>query len=348
MRAYINFVGHRASSLALAKTSLLIVRRRMLARRVVRRGASLIEVLVVLAIINILFVLILAGTQAVREVANKAKCGSNLKQIGLALHQYHDVHRCFPIANLPRKHWGWQATLLPFVEQEQLYAVINFDDAWRGCWDSLAAEKIYGMPSIAGRRLELLVCPSDPNAGASASDASTGVRDPLFLLGSYMGVSGSQVKVPLSCGRTDASRDGMLFGHYVDPVNPSCSRFFPAVPTSFRHVTDGAAQTLFVGERGVPGNNYFGWVFCGTGYNLAGEGDQVLSVGFGFYPDSANSPRELTPGIPENAQHYWSYHATGGNFLFVDGSVKFLPYSISLDVLRALATRSGGDGVGSY
>lgn len=307
-------------------------------------GFSILELLVVIAIINLLALLVLPAVQRAREASRRMQCSSNLRQIGLALHEYHNVHGTFPIANLSLRYWSWQAATLPFVSEQPTYDLINYSSGFLRCFDALKYESESGSPSAAGIAFNVFSCPSDSFAGMRAGVGGLSKHQVMM---SYLGVSGSRTDISVPCNGRDASRDGMLYSHRVLFERPECNMFFPSVPTSMRNVTDGTSQTLFVGERGVPrvnrlGNHLYGWLLCGTGYNEAGEGDHVLSVGNGFFHPSPEGDDPDGENLAQ-ASHYWTHHPGGGHFLYVDGSVHFLDYSIALTSLQALATRSGSD-----
>ncbi len=290
-----------------------------------RRAYSLIELIVVVAIIAVLLGLIVSAVQKVREAASRAKCGNNLRQIGLALHMYHDAHGSFPLGNSGYRpsvdrfaSLGWQARLLPYIEQQAL---------WETVAPAYQAAPLPFRPPHVGltTSIALYVCPSD---GRTLAELTLAGQRP--ALTHYLGVAGV----------TSARRDGVLFGN---------SR------VRIADVTDGTSNTLLVGER-PPGStgDMFGWWYAGVGQDFWGSCDMVLGVRelkvTTAVPveDCSVGPYNFRRGVdwnPCDSFHFWSKHPGGANFLFVDGSVRFLSYSADA-VLPALATRSGGEPVG--
>jgi len=270
------------------------------------RGFTLVELLVVIAIIGLLIALLLPAVQAAREAARRANCTNNLKQMGLALHNYHSALRCFPIGNVYGTYWTFQTLLLPMLEQEPLYDQADFGAQTCFLYNA-AAPNMKGVPAVA---LPVICCPSDPRAGHLWYDPYIyGFDYGYYAVGSYFGVIGTQ--------RT--ANDGTLFSN---------SR------TGFSDVRDGTSNTLLVGERGTADDLLMGWWACGAGYDGTGDGDNLLTTELG-----------LTPGDKDVAHwyHFWSYHPGGANFLFVDGSVQFLSYTIDYQTFKDLSTRAGGE-----
>lgn len=280
-------------------------------RRLGRSGFTLVELLVVIAIIGILVALLLPAVQAAREAARRTQCTNNLKQFGLALHNYHTSFRCFPTGNVRYRYWSFQALMLPMLEQGPLYDQADFEAPT--CFvDNRSAPGMKGTPSVP---LAVVRCPSDPRNGEIWHNPSVfgGYDWGYYATGNYFGVIGTEAY----------ANDGMLFSNSAIAV---------------RDVLDGTSSTLFVGERGITRELLYGWWACGTGgptspYPCA-RGDNLLDTEQG-----------LTPGDDDIAHryHFWSYHPGGAQFLFGDGSSQFLSYTIDYQLFLDLSTRAGGE-----
>ncbi len=284
----------------------------------VRSAFSLIELIVVIAIIATLIGLLLPAVQKVREAAARARCQGNLRQIGLAFHNYHDTVGRFPpgvskeLFNGDYPYMGWQTFILPYVEQEAL---------WRGAVAAFSQTKLFHLaPPHFGLStlMPLYSCPSDSQTATVQS---------------YLGVQVAQTDYVGNEGRNERANDGILF---VD------SRI------RLTQIRDGTSQTLLVGERPPSLDNQFGWWYAGVGQDSNGSADMVLgaaeineSQGLPVLLDCPRGPYSYLQPAPNDlcaVFQYWSHHPGGANFLFCDGSVHFLSYSAD-KILPALATR---------
>ena len=289
-----------------------------------RKAFTLIELLVVIAIISILLGLLLPAVQKVRESANRIKCQNNLKQMGLACHQYHDTHKSFPsgyLASAPYPEttpgWGWAAFLLPYIEQENLYRQIDFRQP---------VEK----SSAIQTPLPIFQCPSDelPVADFPVSDATF---TPLCTAAasSYaatVGQDASEVDAPTG--------DGV---------------FYRNSKTRIADIPDGTSQTVLLGDRAWVQTNGI-WagapngVICRPGEanvwpNATGPTQALILV--------HNNWINITTDADGGLDDFSSNHPGGVNLLFADGSVHFI-HSITSDgperrAFWALGTRAGGE-----
>ena len=278
-----------------------------------RRAAfTLVELLVVIAIIAVLIALLLPAIQAARESARAAQCRNALKQLGLALHAYHDSASQLPAGWIGRgpegpPGWGWAAAILPYAEQQNLAETVRFHRPIADAQNRAARESV----------LPLLLCPSDghPKLFAIGADDAPGANidggTPLFRIArsNYVGMFGTQEV-------EDVPSDG-------DGI------FYHNSRVRFAQITDGLSNTLLVGERGA---NFGGSVWAGVVAGAAESFVRIVGVA------------DHTPNHPSlHFDDFSSYHPSGVHFLLCDGSVQRLNDSIAAAVYQAMATRGNGE-----
>ena len=284
-----------------------------------RRAAfTLLELLVVIAVLALLVGLVMAAVMRVRSAATRTQCLNNLRQLGLALHGYHDGTGRLPPGMTASggdfPYLGWPARLLPHLEQPGLWENTFAD--FRTARQLTQALNHRNVTAV----VRLLVCPADGRAVGTDLDGRTAAYT------HYLGNAGTR----------DSAKEGVLF--YDSKINLS-------------DLTDGTSNTLLVGERPPSADGYFGWWYVGYGQDEHGSADFFLRVRETRQtfrtPTCPVGPYHFGPGDPDNpcdTFHFWSRHPGGANFLFADGAVRFLRYSAD-DLLPALATRAGGETV---
>lgn len=312
-----------------------------------KRGFTLIELLVVIAIIAILVALLLPAVQQAREAARRASCKNNLKQIGLALHNYHDTYRTLPpgwIVKTPNEsHWGWGAFILPFLEQAPLYQQLRVGNPL-DLSDSLSDTNLRALlqKPIKGFR-----CPSDTspelNTGHAPQDASF-------------------TPVPVATSNYPGIEDGDLWS--VNTGEPFQGTFTRNTGLGFQAFTDGLSNTAMVGERnwqisGPPGttecNAAIVFGIGGTGTTFHGRYGNGIGR-YGINPEGSSTIGTET--IAQCARGFSSNHTGGAQFLLGDGSVRFISENIEKDpdptdanenfLFQNLLNRNDGNPLGNF
>lgn len=345
-----------------------------------RRGFTLIELLVVIAIIAVLISLLLPAVQSAREAARRAQCVNNLKQIGLAAHNYESANGVFPPGAITKTmaqqsapgagwgHWGtqavsWRVLVLPFIEQNTVFNNINF---------MTTAENGSGaaISSVWYTSVSSFLCPSDGQNenGFRGFNGAEG-QWPMFappnctrvpIVNYNMSFGDNYAMLPIGTAnpwettlpRTDITRPRIGFNgfwgtkgvvNYGDEVGGmrGFSDYRTMNIASIASVTDGTSNTVFAGEvlPAQDANNEF-WTATSAGsgmtipinWNTGG----ALKCDYGDQSDLHNRCNYASRGFK-------SLHPGGANFVFADGSVKFIKNSINLVTYCAIGSRNGGE-----
>lgn len=301
-----------------------------------RKAFTLVELLVVIAIIGILVALLLPAIQAAREAARRSECGNNMKQLGLALHNYHDTMGTFPPGGIScgncnytygRPHWTtWTIAILPYMEQQALY------DRYDQNQDNLSDANRY----VVQQFLDGHACPSDLNTKRLARPES-GPRRYDYAPGSYRAVSGvtrNRGGQHFDEGNSNNARDRGLLHTVYNRWNAE----------TMANVLDGTSNTIIAGEYHTKTHNsrrtFWGYTY--TSYNQS----SILMgspTAFGVPDfDECNSPQNPAHGN-DCKRAFASFHPGGINFLKADASVNFIENNTPTAVLASLATISGSD-----
>ncbi|MHC2068802.1 DUF1559 domain-containing protein [Bremerella sp. T1] len=313
-----------------------------------RNAFTLVELLVAIAIIGILIALLLPAVQQAREAARRMQCQNNLKQLGLALHNYHDTHRKFPLISSESTGFSAQAQMLPYLEQGNLHDLIDFrEPLMLGSGPSVSLNPVHA--GIQDRLLPMLLCPSDSG-------------DPLYNDGTDTW-AGTNYMVNVGSG------DGLNFCEGCDPNG----LFWRGSDTAFRDITDGTSHTILMAETlfggrdsvsttvltdpqrqtkrvsgGAPGSKTGEDLDAASasGYTGVRAGSWIRTTGYhitinGFYTPNSRSPDVSHHGHIVSSSR--SNHPGGTQIVLADGAVNFVPETINLAVWRALFTRGGGE-----
>jgi len=341
----------------------------MLTKSLRRSGFTLIELLVVIAIIAILIALLLPAVQQAREAARRSQCKNNMKQIGLALYNYHDVFSSFPIGGRSGRaapspapqndHYGsnWRAALLPYVDQAPAYNIINFETG--GFWAHISSFQTI----LRTLRVPIYNCPSSPHGMTNEADLAPAMNGTMVM--DYVGISGA---TPDPGSRASVCAGPFTSGTWCDNGLLTLGRSLRV-----RDCVDGTSNTVIVAEQSgqVEGKeisaNYLGGWF--------GLASNTTNGSLGNWPADAR-PADITttngyPGgitvVAHPPNSYWdttppanaktggkfntiinSFHVGGIHVALGDGSVRFVSENIDMDTLRLLCVRDDGNVIGEF
>jgi prepilin-type N-terminal cleavage/methylation domain-containing protein/prepilin-type processing-associated H-X9-DG protein len=334
------------------------------------RGFTLIELLVVIAIIAVLIALLLPAVQAAREAARRAQCVNNLKQIGLALHNYNTANDSFPLGSSLQmdagptsvgydNSWSCQGLILSFMEQTALYNAINFN--W-GVVSALAAPTYpcYLINStVINTRINNYLCPSDPNAGNpnlnnyNMCTGTTTIDDSQGSDGLFTYYTSYKIATVTDGTSNTVAFSEAMTGPPALTFTPTISLLSVSVPAAAHQLSvftsptsvlaaiqacDQAYQSQMASLKNWRGQL---WAKGSQGHTMF---NTAVPPGFRQHPWSSCSDGNIGNSMFDNAN---SAHPGGVNTLFADGSVKFIKESINIQVWWSLGTKAGGEVVGS-
>jgi prepilin-type N-terminal cleavage/methylation domain-containing protein/prepilin-type processing-associated H-X9-DG protein len=289
-----------------------------------RLGFTVVELLIVIAIMGVLVALLLPAIQKARATTRRTACQNKLRQISLAIHQFEASHGAFPAGKSRRSsveaydELSWLRQILPYIEQASVWAL------------SERALKVEPFPYFnpphepLGMAIPLYACPEDSRV--SVPQSASQLNGAFAGLTSYLGVMGTDYK----------SQDGsFVLGKRI----------------RFADITDGTSNTVMIGERPPTPDFNYGWWYTGMGQDGSGSIDMLLGMREVLYPAGRlakwNCPptNRFTPGDAHSmcdGLHFWSLHDGGAHFALCDGSVRFFAYE-SASVLEQMATRGAAE-----
>lgn len=286
------------------------------------RGFTLVELLVVIAIIGILIALLLPAVQAAREAARRSQCTNNLKQIGVALHNYHDSFKVLPTGHLEKyvgtalssTSWGWTGLILPFMEQQA-----TFDTANVGVPSFYGAFSVPAAVTAMQQPIATLKCPSDLQSTTNSyRQRVIGSVTMLVATANYVG---------------NNSSDTYIF----DDNATTAGLFIRNKAMRMADILDGTSNTVAVGERSWQYRDASGAVHVSaaaiafgmtTNNDTVGRGDQIACGVYKLNLDGTEQSGSNAAPYERGMAGYSSRHPGGANFVLADGSVRFVSETI--------------------
>lgn len=307
------------------------------------RGFTLIELLVVIAIIAILIALLLPAVQQAREAARRSQCKNNLKQMALAIHNYHDTHNVFPISHGDTGNsFGWRAQILPYIDQAPLYNNINFNG---NIVDA-------GNLEVAQTTLPVYRCPSDPTpervSGGNqvwsnwcfpASCPAASRND--IAVTTYKGVDGRAYDQTIAASPMPHGMFDRRMG--LQASGPGNSIVTPNRTIKMRDVIDGTTNVLFVGENSPGFHSWSSWAAWHSPMTTAYPINHPFNVWGSAAARISSGAHGWIDGFASS-----SYHAGGAHFMMVDGSVHFLSENMDFATYQQLGNPQDGLPTGGF
>ncbi len=317
------------------------------------RGFTLIELLVVIAIIAVLIALLLPAVQQAREAARRTQCKNNLKQLVLAIHNYHDTMNIMPIGaitNAIGSGWNpaanakagcestWAIMILPYLEQAPLYNLISSANTIS---TDVIPQSTQALSDATNKSIGAFACPTDPNSGKKT--AQWGLSD--YNDGICINYAGSCGNTPFTSAtwNSPSSNQGI---------------FYPLSNTRMGDVTDGTSNTFLLGEHLLVADagerDWHGRMYRGSWqgvlfHSSAPPNTTSVDVMIRCQPSSPVGLVPCTNGAGSNLVMFSrSLHTGGAHFGLADGQIRFISNNISTQTFQALGTRNGAETMGEF
>lgn len=322
----------------------------MEANRYAKRGFTLVELLVVIAIIGILIALLLPAVQSAREAARRAQCSNNLKQLGLGLHNYHDVHKVFPPSALNpgatgvgtyvptgqvRNFTGY-ICLLPFIEQTAIYDKIDLRlPVGAADWDGIGGGGY--QHAATNHRLEIFECPSDVAVDNPHTNTSAGAYTSENAWRASYGFVSDTTEYSFDTNGETSGGTKCPYGQIATTAKAVFGGFNGAARMA--DILDGSSNTLLMIETLFKKTS----TSYGPFWNMFTH-THVIVPKYGI-----NRPHD--PANPLNGPYAWragSRHPGGCQILLGDGSVDFLSETTPITIIRSLVSMAGGEVISEY
>lgn len=314
-----------------------------------RPAFTLIELLVVIAIIAILIALLLPAVQQAREAARRSTCRNNMKNIGLAMHNYHDTHSVFPFG------WDtyegmWSNQILPQIEMTSLYNTIVRAEGDPGNWNN---DNCVANRAACGTLIPIFICPSKP--GPSQVDNQS---IPNRCVSSYRVCAGSNIFADIA---TKLAPSGAPAGAQAFAQKSLDGIFYGCSSTSMIDIRDGTSNTILIGESmtdpayGRDGEATDFWTIAAPqtgnwtiGYADTGTNTEEFTEGAGSTGPKMNGRLDLTVNGNHVEAGFGSWHVGGAFFCMADGSVRFISENVDRATYAALGSRRGRETLGDF
>jgi prepilin-type N-terminal cleavage/methylation domain-containing protein len=332
--------------------SFLVVRQEVFMSRTLtvrsrRQGFTLIELLVVIAIIAILIALLLPAVQQAREAARRTQCRNSLKQLGLAIHNYHDTYNTFPMSyttdgtfsTLSRGR-SWMVMILPYIDQSPLYNTVDFNAPIAAVTTSPLPQPYSQNTIVAKTVLPAFLCASDSSNGNGQLNGRANMPGADFFgVTNYKAVAGNNwawgvFPYTHPTGRNAGQNNGLDLGNGWACRN---NRTGGPFVTRMRDLTDGTSNVTFVGEAAAGRVTHTMW------YWFNGSTATAAVPLNNYIRNTA-----ITAGDWNNNYSFGSFHTGGGHFLMGDGTVRFVSENIDLQLYRNLASIDGNETTGEF